>query len=83
MIKVDPYAITDKWLPFHFEDDYITYLKCQIWHTDGQSVKLISSYKETPSPKELPNGNYSSYWMISDRYTLENPPPLPPMEYII
>jgi hypothetical protein len=74
---IDPYAIFDTWLEFHDEDAYDTYLKCEIWHTDGKEVELISSYKECPGSMEMNNGNWSILWMFPDKYTEDNPPPLP------
>lgn len=75
---IDPYAIFDTWLEFYDEDDYETYLKCCIWHTDGENVEFISSYKSCPHPMPMESGKYSIMWMYPDKHKETNPP-LPPV----
>lgn len=62
---VDPYDNQNQWHEFLCEDEYLTYLKCTIWHTDGNIIEEISSYKETPRSYQLSSGNYSTHWMLS------------------
>lgn len=73
---INPYAIKDQWLEFHDENEYETYLKCQIWHTDGKDVMLVSSYKEVPYPIYFESSEqYSVKWMLpSGKPDEKNPP---------